>query len=283
MVRRLIRHFLRWLRQILAKFKGAKSRHHSASKRPLPPARNSSFNPQENSRSAFPQPFQSITDSLPQPATSQEASQYPPNPAANRAVNPSNFKVPLSDYRYSPSSAVQSLSQQLTPNTQINFTNDQHQSAIENIPDREKEPNREQPNETAKNNRSLGLKLPPTIADTRQESAITNRQPSQPTPLSLPVETPRSKHTNYAPAPQTTVPAAQSNVIVKQGVIKLLFKLKKNNHHGYVAPDDGSKDIIFHQKYIGDEVFCQLERGIAVEVTAHITEGKAYANHIRIL
>ncbi|MEM9809059.1 MAG: cold shock domain-containing protein, partial [Cyanobacteria bacterium P01_D01_bin.56] len=71
--------------------------------------------------------------------------------------------------------------------------------------------------------------------------------------------------------------------ITKQGVVKLLFKLKKNNHHGYITPHDGSKDIIFHQKYVGDDIFSRLERGMAVEVTAHITAGKAYADCIRIL
>ncbi|MEA5464476.1 cold shock domain-containing protein [Leptothoe sp. PORK10 BA2] len=71
--------------------------------------------------------------------------------------------------------------------------------------------------------------------------------------------------------------------ITKQGIVKLLFKLKKSNSHGYIAPHDGSKDILFHQKYINDEVFCQLALGVEVEVTAHITEGKAYADHIRIL
>ncbi|MGD1951697.1 MAG: cold shock domain-containing protein [Leptolyngbyaceae cyanobacterium] len=281
MVRRLIKHFLRWSRQILAKFKGAKSRHHAPIKRPLPPAPLS--NQPETSRSAFPQTSQSTANRLSQSAISQEKNQYPPNPAANRAINPSNFKVSLSDYRYSPSSAVQSLSHQLLA-PDAHSTNDQHQSATENIPGRRKEPDGKQSNETAKNNRNLELKLPPTIADTRQERVIKNRQPSQPTPLSLPVETQRSEQTNHASTPQKTAPAARSNnIIVKQGIIKLLFKLKKNNHHGYVAPDDGSKDIIFHQKYIGDEVFCQLERGMTVEVTAHITEGKAYADRIQIL
>ncbi|MEM6255343.1 MAG: cold shock domain-containing protein [Cyanobacteria bacterium P01_D01_bin.156] len=74
-----------------------------------------------------------------------------------------------------------------------------------------------------------------------------------------------------------------TRTITKKGVVKLLFKLKKNNHHGYITPNDGSKDIIFHQKYVGTDVFSQLERGMEVEVEAKIVEGKAYAERICIL
>ncbi len=70
---------------------------------------------------------------------------------------------------------------------------------------------------------------------------------------------------------------------VKNGVVKLLFTLKEGNFHGYVAPDDGTKDILFHQKYINADVFAQLERGVKVAASVKYIEGKAYATHVELL
>lgn len=70
---------------------------------------------------------------------------------------------------------------------------------------------------------------------------------------------------------------------VKNGVVKLLFTLKEGNFHGYVAPDDGTKDILFHQKYINADIFSQLERGVKVTVSVKYVEGKAYATHVELL
>ena len=67
---------------------------------------------------------------------------------------------------------------------------------------------------------------------------------------------------------------------IKQGTVKLLFTMKKGNFHGYIAPDDGSKDILFHQKYINADIFSQLERGAQVSATVKYIEGKAYATHV---
>lgn len=69
----------------------------------------------------------------------------------------------------------------------------------------------------------------------------------------------------------------------KQGIVKLLFTLKPGNFHGYIAPQDGSKDILFHQKYINAEIFDELERGSQVVATVKIMEGKAYATHVDLL
>ena len=68
----------------------------------------------------------------------------------------------------------------------------------------------------------------------------------------------------------------------KHGTVKLLFTMKKGNFHGYITPDDGSKDILFHQKYINAEVFPRLERGTQVSATVKYIEGKAYATHVDI-
>ena len=70
---------------------------------------------------------------------------------------------------------------------------------------------------------------------------------------------------------------------VKNGVVKLLFTLKEGNFHGYVTPDDGTKDILFHQKYINADIFSQLERGAKVAASVKYVEGKAYATHVELL
>ncbi len=70
---------------------------------------------------------------------------------------------------------------------------------------------------------------------------------------------------------------------VKNGIVKLLFTLKEGNYHGYIAPDDGSKDILFHQKYINADVFAHLERGISVSASVKYLEGKAYATRVDLL
>lgn len=89
----------------------------------------------------------------------------------------------------------------------------------------------------------------------------------------------------------TAVPAHQkksveahlSERLTKNGKVKLLFKLKEGNFHGYIAPDDGTKDILFHQKYINAEIFDHIERGTQVAVTAKYMEGKAYATRVDLL
>lgn len=70
---------------------------------------------------------------------------------------------------------------------------------------------------------------------------------------------------------------------VKQGVVKLLFTLKQGNFHGYIAPDDGTKDILFHQKYINADIFDRLERGSRVVAGVKYIEGKAYATRVDLL
>ncbi|ESA32089.1 dna-binding protein with cold shock-like domain protein [Leptolyngbya sp. Heron Island J] len=287
--------------------RGQKSRHRhpvSPEQRPqLPPYREQPL----NQRTASPQ---TLSTSQPPPPSSVEQSSHPssppeqptsrPNAAANRAPNPSRFKVLLSDYNYSPSSAVQNLSHQLsrpisqsapippTPNPGLdtgNTNTHQDQTKPTSPPlahptEHKKEPI-SQTEETPLNLSSIDSKLQPrrktTSTETQQPHSTLLADVSQ---LST-EQIPQPAHHTPLPIPKT--PAIETGVVIKQGVVKLLFKLKKNNHHGYIAPNDGSKDIIFHKKYIGDDVFSQLERGMAVEVTAHITEGKAYADQIRIL
>lgn len=72
-------------------------------------------------------------------------------------------------------------------------------------------------------------------------------------------------------------------LLTKSGTVKLLFKLKPGNFHGYIEPEDGSKDILFHQKYINAEIFDDLERGARVVATVKQIEGKIYATHVDLL
>lgn len=82
---------------------------------------------------------------------------------------------------------------------------------------------------------------------------------------------------------QPEVPVSAEETSVKHGVVKLLFTLKPGNFHGYIAPDDGTQDILFHQKYINADAFDQLSRGAKVVVTVKYLEGKAYAKQVDLL
>lgn len=70
---------------------------------------------------------------------------------------------------------------------------------------------------------------------------------------------------------------------VKNGVVKLLFTLKEGNFHGYISPDDGSKDILFHEKYMNAEIFERLDRGTRVVASIKYMEGKVYATQVNLL
>lgn len=89
--------------------------------------------------------------------------------------------------------------------------------------------------------------------------------------------------TAVPPQQKASVEAVPQELLIKNGTVKLLFKLKAGNFHGYITPDDGGKDILFHQKYINAEIFEHIERGTSVVVTAKYREGKAYATRVELL
>ena len=105
---------------------------------------------------------------------------------------------------------------------------------------------------------------------------------------SEPLVTPESNHLEplnpwLTATPKTSQPSATTAVVkveTKPGVVKLLFTIKPGNYHGYIAPDDGSKDILFHQKYINADIFDKIERGTLVTATVKQMEGKLYATHV---
>lgn len=285
MVRRLIKHFLHWLRQVLAKVRGTQHRrqHPPLPARKLPPARSPRsstplgqaqrrLNSTESSQPR--QNVQSAADTSRLPSSYQQDNSFQPPTRAptNKIVNASNFNTLLRDDQCSPSPAVQNLSHQLSD---LTAKTDPEQERLRFTPDSEDiwlSPSRIEPD----NENSASLKVVENEAtDTQKEQPFIPESNSE-------LDIASGEYNSY-PSKIGTTTTYDSEVITVQGVVKLLFKLKKNNYHGYIAPHDGSKDIIFHQKYIGVDVFSRLERGMEVEVTAHITEGKAYADHVRIL
>ena len=128
------------------------------------------------------------------------------------------------------------------------------------------------------------IALPETTLEERDLVDISQRNDSQtdsgePAPVSVPdAENPWLR----AKAQKSAI--ATEELSTKSGVVKLLFKLKPGNFHGYIEPDDGSKDILFHQKYIHNaEIFDAIERGDQVSVVAKQMAGKAYATRVDLL
>lgn len=306
MVRRFMRRFFRWVKRLSSQLRSSQQRRYNE-----PPIKRLPTSAQANVPQVPPQPspavhqptLKHLADLAPPPAS--QPPNPPLNPAANRAPSSSNFEVLLSDYSYTPSPAVQELSQQLShpdrePSPTIEpWKPEQTAASADGVVSKttlEAQPQEETieqttTEQTQREEKIAAQKVLPINTAPIQEK--THSQANKQTPPAQPPtdpardQTPDSDPPSVARTPQPISPPRISSIqpksITKQGFIKLLFKIKKNNFHGYITPKDGSKDIIFHQKYINDDVFCQLERGMEVEVTAHITEGKAYADHVRIL
>lgn len=290
MVRRLIQRFLHWLRQLLTHTNGAKQSPQPLRRsRQLPPPVKHQSVPSSQSVDTQQQPHQQTLSQPPNHSESEhQPSRAPLNPASPRAANPSQFQVLISDYKYSPSTAVQDLNHQLShPQTPTVSPHQKQQKTppSESFPEKIS-PTQKVPASDDQEQTHQSITLPfqqenlisPQTNSTTQKTSTPTTNPEQST-----VEARAPSHALLNSTQTLATPTTQPNLITKQGIIKLLFKLKKNNHHGYIAPEDGSKDIIFHKKFIGNDVFSQLERGMKVEVTAHITEGKAYADVVRIL
>lgn len=313
MARRLIQRVLHWLRQLLGLRTIKQQRphppqpHHQLPTAELNQPQIPTYSPPQRP-AADPLGHQSVHHQPPQPThqptvnssntppvsqpsdSAQERPRAPLNPGSHHATNTSRFRVRLSDYQYPPNTAIQNLSNQLAD----------PQTPAPNIP-KLPTPDLPRAEETTIAKGDPATSAPPAQEPPQtlnflqrdvRESSPKDDNTIQQTPPPLPQQSPHlpPEQNNslfaspIAPPEAPAQPTDQDpNSITKQGKVKLLFKIKKNNHHGYIAPNDGSKDIIFHQKYIGNDIFAQLERGMEVEVTAHLTAGKAYADHIRIL
>ena len=86
----------------------------------------------------------------------------------------------------------------------------------------------------------------------------------------------------HSSAPIASSPSQPTDYPVKNGVVKLLFTMKEGNFHGYIEPEDGTSDILFHQKYINEDIFDSLERGVEVVASVKYVEGKAYAMQVEL-
>lgn len=126
------------------------------------------------------------------------------------------------------------------------------------------------------------------IASKTHESAqtvLTEKTEALNTEISEP-ETPKLdtqavEQNNKATATETSE-SETPKTKTKPGIVKLLFTIKPGNYHGYIAPADGSKDILFHQKYINADIFEKIERGTPVIATVKLMEGKAYATYVEL-
>ncbi len=128
------------------------------------------------------------------------------------------------------------------------------------------------------------------LADEEQASILDSRPTSEleSEPLVAPeIEDSESVNPWLTVTPKTSQTSAQTvtqaaEIETKPGVVKLLFTIKLGNYHGYITPDDGSKDILFHQKYINADIFDKIERGTLVVATVKLMEGKAYATRVEL-
>lgn len=301
MVRRFIRRFFRWVKRLSSQFHSPQQRRYHAPPIKRLPSSSQANVPQGSPTPAVNPPTPKHLAELAPPAS--QSPKPPLNPASNRAPSLSNFEVLLSDYRYTPSPAVQELSQQLShpehePSPTIEpWQPEQTVASTDGVVSKtslEAQLQEETIEQTAIEQTKRAEKIAAPKAspiNTAPQEKTSSQANEQTFPASSPDlarnHIPDNDHLITAKTAQPISPprisSTQPKSITKQGFVKLLFKLKKNNFHGYITPKDGSKDIIFHQKYINDDVFGQLERGMEVEVTAHITEGKAYADHVRIL
>ncbi|NET82816.1 MAG: tetratricopeptide repeat protein [Moorea sp. SIO1F2] len=71
--------------------------------------------------------------------------------------------------------------------------------------------------------------------------------------------------------------------LIKIGRIRYIWYNEDNSRSGRIAPDDGSSDITFNEKYIGSDSASQLTQGALVEVEVNEKYGKLYAKQVRVI
>ncbi|NEO69310.1 tetratricopeptide repeat protein [Moorena sp. SIO3H5] len=71
--------------------------------------------------------------------------------------------------------------------------------------------------------------------------------------------------------------------LIKIGRIRYIRHNPDNSRSGRIAPDDGSSDITFNEKYIGSYSASQLTQGALVEVEVNERYGKLYAKQVRVI
>ena len=133
------------------------------------------------------------------------------------------------------------------------------------------------------------LPYPWSIATPKSQSDTDERERASQSEASVKIDSPAEPVSNAKPEvvqssedSTSNSAALESSQSTKHGVVKLLFTMKEGNFHGYIEPKDGTSDILFHQKYINEDIFASLERGVEVVVSIKHIEGKAYATQVEL-
>jgi tetratricopeptide (TPR) repeat protein len=83
---------------------------------------------------------------------------------------------------------------------------------------------------------------------------------------------------------QTAISTGIQQIFIKTGLILYIERNERDNlRWGRIAPDDGSSNIIFNEKFIGAETISKLIQGALVEVEVKENYGKLYATQIRVI
>ncbi|MCL1465306.1 tetratricopeptide repeat protein, partial [Argonema galeatum] len=86
------------------------------------------------------------------------------------------------------------------------------------------------------------------------------------------------------PKKQISAPKKQiEKNLIKRGSVKFIsYNHQDDSHWGYIAPDDGSTDIRFYEKYVSPECFSRLKTGTRVEVEVQETSNGPRAKSVKI-
>ncbi|NEO45745.1 MAG: tetratricopeptide repeat protein [Moorea sp. SIO4A3] len=82
---------------------------------------------------------------------------------------------------------------------------------------------------------------------------------------------------------QTPISKGIHKTFIKIGRIRYIRHNEDNSRSGRIAPDDGSSDITFNEKYIGSDSASQLTQGALVEVEVNERNGNLYAKQVRVI
>lgn len=214
----------------------------------------------------------SLTASTQQPSNVSQAEQQntaiaqPVVESARRVSKQTDEEVTLFSFNITESEESAEPSVDTQPPNMVQNVVQTETDQTENIPDQTESI----PEETAE---SIPEEATESTPEETVETTVVN-----PWLIAVP---PQQQTTSSADAP-TTSPPKDKTALEKAGTVKLLFTLKEGNFHGYITPHDGSKDILFHQKYINAEIFDHIERGSEVIADIKYMEGKVYATHVRL-
>jgi cold shock CspA family protein len=83
---------------------------------------------------------------------------------------------------------------------------------------------------------------------------------------------------------QTAISTGIQQRLIKTGLILYIRRNEGDNSRwGKIAPDDGSSNVTFNEKFIGYETISKLTPGVLVEVEVKEQYGKLYAVQIRVI